>query len=554
MKTIVLTIRTVVAPTEKQRQAKDRIEQELGIRPKPNTLLTVDLHSDDNLTAGFHGTDEPPCATTIEGDLSRLPRLCLAWQKSELRNQAYRHDAPALMPHLTRATLDTMTAAELHALAASTDAKPGDERDQLFGWLGGRIRDLVASVEPAQVGSDADTFSPALAKMLATLGKFGKKCARVLSKDEPWEWWKRDVREGQEPDASSILALRMLADVGWRDEVKPRLEREAEERRRRESTPIRVPQPMAKTMTEGRAATVKSRKVKTSPEDETWANHVSLAIPGAQLALPLPASIAVNNGGTLQSVLTGGLIRTYVIAWALCAERPNGVQDGEFEWDVDRVLRHYLKRVGKPSGTLREDLQSDLDRLCEFRVVRAGDWEVKGGPEPLVSVYRQTTTGRTVYRHSGVVKLFMANDFAQIPRQVVTLPADDVPLALGLSAVIRGIATVMLKSGNVHDGTLEQLARVCGEDVDSGVRKYGQHGPGGYWKRVSDKLERVARDGGLGSVTLLDGATAASGAPVRLKMSDDMAAAYAPLLAKANQHKANEGAKIPRLLHRKAEK
>lgn len=391
-----------------------------------------------------------------------------------------------------------------------------------------------AAPAPGQsVGADK-----VLADLVAPMGDNGVEVASALAAPpQGGQLWARWTATPEKLPA----ALVALARVGWLDVVKPRLEREAEEARKQQ-VPIRFPQPAGQTLTTGRTATIKSRK-KNLAADETWADWtscVTLALPGAQLALPLPSDVKIADGNTLQSVLTGGLLRTYLATWALWADNRSLLVEGGFAWDEETVIRRYLKKTGKVDGNLRAQVRADLARLCQIRVVKAGGWNVQGGSEPLISAYREDSSGRTVYVHAGVISLFLNDNFSQVPRNVLSLHPDDVSLALGLATLARSLAVAMLANNNRHEGTLKELAEACGADVVNGVRK---HGPAAYWRRTFDDLCRVASDGGVGKVETVDAAEVPTeGARVRLTMSDEMVNAYRPLFEAANRRRSAEKA------------
>ena len=495
-----------------------------------------------------------PLGVKIEGDPLLMLRAAEVWQQHPealVTNDLLA--VPFVAAHLAHAIVRRIPASEITALAR--DGRPDiDQAAQsaLVGWLVDAIARLVESAGmPPTTPQEAETearglvsLDRALAAIIEKTGKHGAKMAKAITSKaptSPWARWRREVGGG----AASIPALMWLAGAGWLDVVKPRLEREAEEARKQQ-VPIRFPQPAAQALTSGRTATVKSRKKNLAP-DETWADWTSCvtlalpsASPGVQLALPLPSDVKIADGNTLQSVLTGGLLRTYLATWALWADNRSLLVEGGFAWDEETVIRRYLKKTGKISGHLRDEVRADLARLCQIRVVKAGVWNVQDGSEPLIRAYREDSNGRTVYIHAGVISLFLNDNFSQVPRNVLSLHPDDVALALGLATLARSLAVAMLANDNRHEATLRELAEVCGADVVNGVRK---HGPAAYWRRTFDDLCNVASKGNVGKVEMLDAATVpAEGTRVRFTMSDEMVTAYRPLFEAATRRRSAEKA------------
>ncbi len=508
-----------------------------------------DITTHDDMHTSW-GVDNPapdePCGITWQGD----PMMIVAQGLIMHEQQQVRLGVPNLAAHpmmravMVRARLEYMRASEVSATCAA--ATGGAPHDALVGWLTKAVADLAQRIEvaPSPGWYKQTSESPvqpdlALADTIDARVKGAKSETdkiRKPTKKDPWWLWCSSA-DGTLP---GVVAL---ARAGWKHVVKPGLDREAEDRRKR-GAPFRFPQPVGHGMTTSRTATIKSRHRAADGLWTSWTSCVTLAIPGAQLALPLPMDVEVDAGGTLQSVLTGGLLRTYLATWALWADRRSLLVDGGFAWDEEAVIRRYLQKTGKVSGHLRAEVRADLARLCEFRVVKAGGWSVQDGSEPLIRAYREDSSGQIVYKHAGVITLFLNQNFAQVPRNVLSLNPDDVPLALGLTTVTRRLASDMLAKGNRHEGTLRELADACGVDVAGGLRKYG---PAAFWSRTLASLKRVAGDGQVGTVEQLDGNASTGEARVRLTMSEEMVAAYRPLQRRATELAAAPvGAKLPR--------
>lgn len=145
--------------------------------------------------------------------------------------------------HLTHATLRNLTAAECSDLARqaieedpeakASKAKVLPGQEDLAGWLGGRVGEIraAAGMPPekpedaaAQAGGAVD-LDVAMAVVVEGCGPTGKDAAEGLRQPSelgPWGRWLRHKGGA----ASTVPALRLLADVGWLDVIKPRLRRE----------------------------------------------------------------------------------------------------------------------------------------------------------------------------------------------------------------------------------------------------------------------------------------------------------------------------------------
>lgn len=325
-------------------------------------------------------------------------------------------------------------------------------------------------------------------------------------------------------------ALVILGQALWRDIVRPQLERKAEAKRKLEA-PFRFPQSVGQAMTASRTATIQSSQKKAHGQGPDWVRHVMVDSPGMQLFLEYEAQ---GVGSTLQSVLTGGLLKTYLLTHAVCADQAGmSTIDGAFAWDERAVYQRYITNGKKVGGRVIDLMRNDMELLLKMRVVRI-DGVRMAQPEPLVNRYTEEKSGRSVYVHSKVIMTFVREHFSQIPRAILRLDSRDMPLALGLSTLVRCDAVKILSGGNARGMSVEQLALACGEDTRAGVRKNGT----AYWANIFSKLSRIAKDGDLGElVRANDSAEPVSKETlVKLSLHEQLASAYAPL---AKAHKAH---------------
>jgi hypothetical protein len=501
------------------------------------------------------GEDEP-LGVSYTGDPAFMLRIAVVWQQQPAHDALSLIEIPFVAAHVTHAILRYIPAAEVTALAEkASKRKPGDPGHSfLVGWLTEHIQQVIrAAGDPPSTPEQADldarsvvSLDRALAGVVAKLGKTGAAIAKKILAARPAAPWSRWRREGG-GTASTIDALQWLASVGWNDVVKPRLDREAEDRRKRDATPIRFPQSVGQAVTAGRSATIASRKKRaeqvTCDDGSAWARHVMVDSPEMQLFLEYDGQ---GPGSTLQSVLTGGLLKTYLLTHAACADqaRMNPV-DGTFAWDERAVYKKYVSQ-GKGFGGRNIDLMhEDMKQLLKMRVVALEGIKM-AQPEPLVNLYTEEKSGRSIYVHANVVMMFLRERFSQIPRAVLRLDSRDMPLALGLATLARADAVKILAGSNSREMVLAQLAAVCGEDTRAGARKSGT----AYWSAILERLQRIAKEGDIGSLMCADvGAVVSAESRVKFSLHDGLAASYAPLVKAHDAHRRlAAGKKAARLL------
>lgn len=360
--------------------------------------------------------------------------------------------------------------------------------------------------------------------------------AQALWSTDPWEARKREEAQGWAPwlppeGGGTPPRHGRLVQALWEDIVRPQLEREDEERRKRES-PVPFPHPVGRAITSSGNATIRSRNEKAASQGPEWGAFVLVDSPGMQLFLEYDGQ---GPGSTLRSMLTGGLLKTYLLTHAACADQAGmSLVDGAFAWDESAIYQRYVSD-GKKAGGHQIDLMRDhMSQLLKMRVT-----SIKGirmaQPEPLVNLYTEESTGRRVYTHAKVIMVFRREQFSQIPRAVLQLDARDVPLALALATLARDNAVKILSGRNAPEVSLEQIVSACGEDARGGVRKTGKT----YWPKILDKLNRIAREGDIGELVRVDGGSGAvsSTTPVRFSLGERLAGAYAPLLRSHKTHR-----------------
>jgi len=192
------------------------------------------------------------------------------------------------------------------------------------------------------------------------------------------------------------------------------------------------------------------------------------------------------------------------------------VGDGIFEHDPKRVMEDLFgvrlmerKVNGRtyrriPPGTARE-FEDDFLCLPQLRVAALGNGRSKirvVEPQPLISVYKQESSGRTLYQHAQVLnnafKVASHPHFLQVPVQAMRLPTDDIPVVLGVSAIwCDQILRTVLRGPGYYRTTLESLAEDLGENWQDRSAKLGSRV---YWTRFSEQVRRIMRDGSLGTL------------------------------------------------------
>jgi hypothetical protein len=177
-----------------------------------------------------------------------------------------------------------------------------------------------------------------------------------------------------------------------------------------------------------------------------------------------------------------------------------------------------------------------MNSLLGMRVVHV-DGIRMAQPEPLINMYVEERSGRKVYVHAPVISAFLRQRFSQIPRAMLRLDSRDMPLALGLATFARHNAIKILQGGDATTFPLGAVASVCGVDVQAGVKRQG--GPK-FWKTELARLERIAREGQIGTLTCLDAGTGQApgeATPLHVRLHDQLASAYAPLVKTHNDRR-----------------
>ena len=365
-------------------------------------------------------------------------------------------------------------------------------------------------------------------------GPEGRRLAAALREAPPsqeeadaWKTW-LPPSDGGFPARHTRLVKAL-----WKDIVLPRLKRAAEEQRKREA-PIRFPQHVGQAVTAVRNATVESSKRKAMAYGADWAEHVVVESPEVQLFIECDGQ---DSGNTLQTVLTGGLLKTYLLTHAVCADQSGrSLDEGMFAWDAREVYQRYLNDGKKPGGRAIELMRADMNSLLGMRVVHV-DGIRMAQPEPLINMYVEERSGRKVYVHAPVISAFLRQRFSQIPRAMLRLDSRDMPLALGLATFARHNAIKILQGGDATTFPLGAVASVCGVDVQAGVKRQG--GPK-FWKTELARLERIAREGQIGTLTCLDAGTGQApgeATPLHVRLHDQLASAYAPLVKTHNDRR-----------------
>jgi hypothetical protein len=246
-------------------------------------------------------------------------------------------------------------------------------------------------------------------------------------------------------------------------------------------------------------------------------------------------------------ILCGNVLMSYMTAWGLWARDPDSA--GRFLVNPARVAelrgfeRDRVGSYGRPMVNFKRDL-ADLNNCCV-----SGTDEIKARqPEPLIQRY-EVARGGVYYGHPRVLidtirlKAGEAGGFAQVPMQAMRLGTHDGPLIVGLAAFWRPFA-----ADCVWSGSLESLAERLGILRDTKRRSMGRS----YWRLTSDKIARVARDGGFGHL-FVEGGDPSGQTTVVLTPSNELKDAYQPLRERredrrARAQAASEEAAVRRLL------
>lgn len=299
------------------------------------------------------------------------------------------------------------------------------------------------------------------------------------------------------------------------------------------------------------------------PQWEIVTPYRSDAQGSLQLCLPLETQDGEHKiepsrlGKLVKTTMTPGVIRAYLAArweterWDEKHPRHALVGDGIFEHDPKRVMEELFGvRLTERTvnGRTYRRIHSDTARsfeddfLClpQLRVAALGNGRSKiivGEPQPLISVYKEEASGRTLYQHAQVLnnafKMASHPHFLQVPVQAMRLPTDDIPGVLGVSAIwCDQILRTVLQGPGYYRTTLESLAEELGENWQDRSAKLGSRV---YWNRFSEKVRRIMQDGALGHLHV-EGADPSADSLVTLTPSQDLVTVYSTM-AEAGKRK-----------------
>lgn len=250
------------------------------------------------------------------------------------------------------------------------------------------------------------------------------------------------------------------------------------------------------------------------------------------LAVSFPPGVRPSKrpGVSAREVLTPATLRAYLASLCLAMERN---QEGMFPPDYKKILLDYFgvperkrTRAGReytelPSTPLQM-LQGQLDVLSQIYLMGTQRAKISA-PQALLT--RVEWNGEEVWQHAPFAWQLTRRSFTQIPRAVLRLDPQDVPLALGIASLWRHrIVPEVLKGSGFVRAPLSQLASEFGEDVAAGRRRHGAH----YWPRLIERLIHTMQVGKLGT---LHADTTRKDPIITLTPSDALASGYQPLMA-----------------------
>jgi hypothetical protein len=368
-------------------------------------------------------------------------------------------------------------------------------------------------------------------KIAPGLARDGKKS---FAQDAPFKRW--------EPRNGKFIWRSTLAKIVWDYIVCPR----AEKAKGRERTPFRMSTELSRTISLGRMGRDTKLQRSTSEGD-----LIVLVEPPKGIALTLPfESTRVqkeNSVVTLRQVLSPQAMKTYLallIAWFDAGME----SDGSFSIEgVNKILeltgtKKYTREIaGKiyPRFATQDvnETKAHLELFKGIRVKAAGDFEVVGnGADALVQEIRERSTKRHfALQHSRLIAKHMREGYLQIPRAVARLEARDVSIGIGIATVIRKrILASMVKGSGTVQAPIGEWLEASGINQATEIRKKGAEP---FWMKTTGDLSRIAEEGSLGTITI-DGD--ALEAVCSITVSEDLRAAYRPLLESRAKHKLAE--------------
>lgn len=239
-------------------------------------------------------------------------------------------------------------------------------------------------------------------------------------------------------------------------------------------------------------------------------DHIRVIPPqGVALTLPFDLGVVKNGSNTvgLRQVISAPHLHTYLATQVIyidCGAR----EDGSFEiegpshiLDIKGAKKESRIRNGQRyeshSTQAKKRILEHLDTFSKIQVVSVGDFEMKGG-DALLSELKQRSTGKTLaFAHSRLVAMHLRTDFIQIPREVCSeLNAEDIPLALGIAAIIRNGANAYITKGKLIEATIFDVLKAAGVDSKSNLKKDGPS----YLEHAKEAIVRISEVGKLGSV------------------------------------------------------
>jgi len=250
---------------------------------------------------------------------------------------------------------------------------------------------------------------------------------------------------------------------------------------------------------------------------------------------------------SLRQVLDGAPLRDYLalcLMWVEDGLRENGVcrASNEYLLDITAASRHQRTKAGRTythfTTKARQSLEDNLALFRSLRVRVVGNLEAATG-DPLVDEYTERREGKVrYYAHSRLVVAHMRRDYMRIPREVLKLSPEHIPLAIGLATHVRRGAVALETRQTSIRMTLAELANAAGYDLAVRVRRDGRK----HYKLFAEAAGKVAEDGRIGHVTV---AGDDADAIITLTPSESLRASYQPLLAAAmSQAKATKAARV----------
>jgi hypothetical protein len=251
-------------------------------------------------------------------------------------------------------------------------------------------------------------------------------------------------------------------------------------------------------------------------------------------------NMAIMNGQrvSLGTVFTPYFLRVYFACLVMWSDQKrkingafrlrNGIRDILDMMGVKK--RSYVSEsTGETLSVYRDEdvkcIKETLLRMNKITIRQFREKEVGHG-DAMIEFYPSEIDDKNIeMMHARLVAGQLTNGFFQIPRHCIELPKDDIPYVIGISYMIRKKIVAYCLDKKPIEAPINEWLEACGQDVESGVRKYGMRA----WCEARHRdIARIAAAMVAGGVTV-------EGTMLRLEPTDQTVRTYDGLLQMVEQ-------------------